>query len=326
MPDELRVEDAQNYALRVGIPHYLDSYGTCEPHETSVPSLNALLLEFDQVASTGREAFVHLVDLSNRVARDDVQLFSQRGQFIDTLNPLYDAYIAFGATAIKAHAFCAEYLLLRRNICRASVPLLKIDEAIDGVLVAFSRCVQEMTVRHAEVIEAQWKATTEALRVAINPYCIHPAVVSIIQWVDSRNAARFDLPDLLDALPQTMQKSTDGLAQLVSAYENMEKVLSRGERRRRAGREPLASESDIEIILVGLIHLDTAVMRYRACMVIANRWTVDRPAMNIKVLSSTPFRKRLASTESDLLLKYCGRRDPSWLDDFRFVPRTRFKQ
>ncbi|KAJ7606838.1 hypothetical protein FB45DRAFT_949257 [Roridomyces roridus] len=317
-----RVEESTNYSLLSQIPYFLDSHHR-DPRTQEISGilLNALLLEFDEVAATGREAFVHLISLSERVAWADVRLFSQRGKFIDTLNPLFDAYTTFVDAATEAHAACAEYLFLRQKMCREGWNAIS-PRQIREVLGAFSRCVQLMSHRAAE-IETQWETTTDALRVAVSSYCIHPSLVSIINWVDSRNVIRVDLPSLLDALPETIQKSRDGLEKHLSAYKELEDALIEGEEWRRAGSESPVSKSDIGVIFFALIHLDTAVIRYRACLLIANRWTVDRPLMDTRSISSTPLRKLIRTTELDFLVKYCGMSNPAWLSDYRFDVLTK---
>ncbi|KAJ7606888.1 hypothetical protein FB45DRAFT_949401 [Roridomyces roridus] len=313
-----RLEDPTSLFLRSKIPWFLDSYrrGSDRTQETCEITLNALLLEFDQVAATGRNAFVHLINLSQRVGQTDLALFSQRGTFIDTLSPLYDAYMDLAATATKAHAACAEYLFLRRKMCREG-PESVFPVQIIRVLVAFSGCLQQMSDAAAE-IEKQWKATTDALRAAIDSYCIRPSLVSVFSWVDSRNAVRLGLPRLINALPEAMQKSTEGLAKFLAAYADLEGALNRIEETRLSASEALPSESDIGTTLVGLIHLDTAVMRYRACLLLANWWAADRPTMNDPMTGSTPFRKLLRVAELDFLLKYFGMRYPSWLSSYRY--------
>ncbi|KAJ7606833.1 hypothetical protein FB45DRAFT_949246 [Roridomyces roridus] len=198
-----------------------------------------------------------------------------------------------------------------------SVPPLQIDQ----VLVAFSRCVQQMS-GHAAEINTQWKATTEALHVVVNSYCIRPSLVSVLKWVDSRNAVRLDLPNLLDALPEIMQKSTDGLVKYFSAYGKLEEALNRVEQSRRDGAEPLGSKSDFDIALFGMLHFDTAVIRYRACLLIAAWWTVDRIMVNDATMSSTPLRV-LFWKEKGFLLKYCGMRTPPWLWNYEHQILTR---
>ncbi|KAJ7606885.1 hypothetical protein FB45DRAFT_949395 [Roridomyces roridus] len=302
-----RLEDATSLFLRSKIPWFLDSYrrGSDRTQETCACAalfffalasymcqditLNVLLLEFDQVATTGRNAFVHLINLSERVAT-------------------------------KAHAACAEYLSLRRKMCRES-PESVFPVQITRLLVAFSGCLQQMSDAAAE-IEKQWKATTDGLRAAIESYCIRPSLVSIFSWVDSRNAVRLGLPDLINALPEAMQKSTEGLAKFLAAYADLEGALNRIEETRLSASEALPSESDIGTTLFGLIHLDTAVMRYRACLPLANWWAADRPTMNDPMTGSTPFRKLLRAAELDFLLKYFGMRYPSWLSSYRYDSRS----
>ncbi|KAJ7611026.1 hypothetical protein FB45DRAFT_329859 [Roridomyces roridus] len=272
-------------------------------------SLNALLLEFDQLAKTARNAFSRLVTLSDRVARTDLALFSERGKIIDPLNPVYDAYLKLVEVVTKAHTACAEYLFLRRKMCREG-PGSVSPVVIDKVLVAFSRRLRQMS-SHAAEIKTQWKATTDALRVVGTSYCMRPSFVSIISWVDSRNQARLGLPELLDvALPETMQKSTEGLEKLLSAYANLEDALNRVEQRRRTASEAVGSEYDFSIALFRLIRLDTAVLRYRACLVIVNRWNLERFDFDDAWMSSSPLRQLLFKKEKGFLPKYCGETAP----------------
>ncbi|KAJ7611024.1 hypothetical protein FB45DRAFT_942300 [Roridomyces roridus] len=278
------------------IDHFLKSYTPQPPLATCDKALNALLREFDQAAATNHDTIGPLIVLSDRVARMDLALFSQRGKFIDRLNPLYDAYLKLVDATMEAHAACARYLFLRRKMAPA----------------ALSRCMKELC-EAAEELETQWKATTAALRVAVESYCVPPSVVSIIQWIDWRNAARSDLPDLLDAIPEALRMSTEALEDLVSAYKKLEDALLEVERIRQTS---FASEHDFGIALMGLFQLDTAILRYRAGLLVANRWTLDRGIYTNTRLTSSPLRALVYRLEGDFLVKYCGVRTPRWLLDY----------
>ncbi|KAJ7606792.1 hypothetical protein FB45DRAFT_435519 [Roridomyces roridus] len=264
-------QQSAHHTLREKIPYLLNSYRP-HPQATRDDSLNALLIRIDQVATTGLEAFIYLIALSDLVALTDVQLFSQRGTFIDTLNPLYEAYMSFVETATEAHAACAAYIFCRRQMCSASADAALLEGQIREAIGAFTGCLHRLS-RHADAINIQWKVSTDALRVAVNSYSMAPSFVSILSWVDSRNATRLDLPSLVDALPESIQKSTDGVNKLYMAYVQLEKALNQVH---DSGLESLGSESDFGIALLQLIQLDTAILRYRACLLISNGWRADK--------------------------------------------------
>ncbi|KAJ7603118.1 hypothetical protein FB45DRAFT_152408 [Roridomyces roridus] len=121
------------------------------------PIVNALLLELAQVDKLGRNPYLHLSDLSDRVVRADLESFGivQRADIEVFPRPakisaISSRHIDFLEAASKSHAACAEYLLLRRKMCREgpeSVPLWRIDEA----LAAFSRCLRQMSGQAEEI-------------------------------------------------------------------------------------------------------------------------------------------------------------------------------